>query len=183
MSEREELQKAKLKQFNPAWRAQSGSGGSGEQRMSRVQLQGSQLWKNKWMGALKSVFPAVCFESCLLLAGYNLLFKAHMQNIENISGITQKSKLYQGLCCPSRPGLRLNSKHRIFTITIFTIFIQDVELTRGFSTHRIALFIFIQLSDTFGHQLLAEFSCSVTSPVQRKLLLLKIQIFHCQCHG
>lgn len=123
------------------------------------------------MWTLKFVFPAVCLESCPLLAGYNLLSKAHMQNIQNISEITQKSKLCQRLCCPSQAWLEAEFQ----TERIFRFFTQDVEFTGGF-LYCIVCFLFkivplLCISCWHGSP------CSVTFPLQRKLLLLEILIF------
>lgn len=112
------------------------------------------------MWTLKFVFPAVCLESCPLLAGYNLLSKAHMQNIQNISEITQKSKLYQGLCCPSQAWLEAEFQ------TEYLDFLPRMWSFLGFFVLHCVLFI--QNRDPFVHQLLAQFSMQCDLPTPEK---------------
>lgn len=101
-------------------------------------------------------------ESCPLLAGYNLLSKAHMQNIQNISEITQKSKLCQRLCCPSQAWLEAEFQ----TERIFRFFYPGCGVFWGFFVSHCVLFI--QNRAPFVHQLLAQFSMQCDLPTPEK---------------
>lgn len=85
-----------------------------------------------------------------------------MQNIQNISEITQKSKLYQRLCCPTQAWLEAEFQ----TERIFRFFYPGCGCLLGiFVLHYV---LFIQNCDPFVHQLLAEVSMQCDLPTPEK---------------
>lgn len=127
---------------------------------------------------LNSAFQqTICLGSCLLLADCSLLSKAYVQNIQNISEISQESNFCERLCCPSQTWPEAGFQIQ----RIFWIFIQDLEFSDDFCTHKIALLAFLfnfpLVTLVLCISCLHRSLCNVTFALQRKLLLLEIQVF------
>lgn len=103
--------------------------------------------------------------------------EAHIQNIQNISEISQESSLYQSCCCLGRPGLWSDSKQREYFQYLSRILsgVQWFLYPQDWVT--LSFIIFLLLALVLCISCLHGSQCCVTFPLQRKPFHLETQVF------